>query len=76
MPDERQLTILCLASYYKGDDFLCACKDLGCKVLLLTQDRLKDSPWRRDCIDEFFTLSQPERQASGDQYRCLVGTHP
>jgi hypothetical protein len=32
----RQTTILCLASYFKGQEFLRECKRLGCRVLLLT----------------------------------------
>ncbi len=64
MPDERQLTVLCLASYFKGNDFLCECKRQGCRVYLLTLDRLVDSPWQRDCIDELFSLpSLADRQA-------------
>jgi len=64
VPDEPQLTILCVASYFKGNDFMCECKRQGCRVLLLTVEKLAESPWRRDCIDEFLqvpTLS--DRQA-------------
>lgn len=61
---EPPLTILCLASYYKGDDFLRECKRQGCCVLLLTLDRLAASPWPRECIDELFTLPDlSDRQA-------------
>ncbi|MEO8285577.1 MAG: ATPase [Chloroflexota bacterium] len=64
MPDERQLTILCLASYYKGDDFLRECKKQGCRVLLLTVDRLSECTWPHSSIDEIFTLPDlTDRQA-------------
>lgn len=64
MADTRPLTVLCLASYFKGNDFLRECKQQGCTVLLLTQDRLADSPWARDCIDEFFHVPDlSDRQA-------------
>lgn len=56
MTAERPLTILCLASYEKGHDFLRACKAHGCRVLLLTQTALRDAPWPREAIDEVFLL--------------------
>lgn len=46
------LTILCLASYYKGDAFIRAAKQQGCRVLLLTVSKLRDfAGWPRDSID-------------------------
>jgi len=54
MPD---LTILCLASYEKGFDFLREAKDQGCRVLLLTSQSLKDkAKWPREAIDEIFYM--------------------
>ena len=48
------LTLLCIATYRKGDEFLIECKRQGCRVLLLTEDKLRDSDWPRDAIDEFY----------------------
>ncbi len=48
------LTLLCIATYRKGDEFLLECKRQGCRVLLLTEDKLRDSDWPRDAIDEFY----------------------
>ncbi len=54
----RSLTILCLASYYKGVRFLQQCKKEGCTVLLLTvEGHLKDD-WPRDHLDEVFAMPQ------------------
>ena len=36
MPANRPITILCVTSYEKGQEFLRTCKSLGCTVLLLT----------------------------------------
>jgi len=47
-------TLLCIATYRKGDDFLRECRRQGCRVLLLTEEKLRDSDWPRDSIDEFF----------------------
>ena len=48
------LTILCIATYRKGDEFLRECRRQGCRVLLLTEEKLRDSDWPREAIDEFF----------------------
>jgi hypothetical protein len=52
----RPVTILCLASYLKGQEFLRECKRLGCRVLLLTVERLRDAAWPRDHLDDVFFM--------------------
>jgi biotin carboxylase len=49
-------TILCVASYFKGNEFLRECKRQGCRVLLLTREKLKDSGWPSESIDERFLM--------------------
>ena len=48
------LTIFCIATYRKGDEFLEECRRQGCRVLLLTEEKLRDSDWPRDAVDEFY----------------------
>ena len=48
------LTMLCIATYHKGDDFLDECHRQGCRVLLLTEEKLRDADWPRDAIDAFY----------------------
>ncbi|BCS31344.1 hypothetical protein TBR22_A05440 [Luteitalea sp. TBR-22] len=56
MPD-TPLTVLCVATYEKGAEFLRECKRQGCTVLLLTTEALKDLPsWPREAIDEVFAI--------------------
>lgn len=62
MSVSRPLTILCLASYEKGADFMRECKRQGCYVILLTVDKLANAAWPRDCIDEFLTIPNFNRQ--------------
>lgn len=50
------ITILALASYFKGTLFLEAAKAAGARVLLLTRDKLADEAWPMDSIDERFTM--------------------
>jgi len=46
------LTILCIATYEKGQEFMRECTRQGCRVLLLTSDGLRDADWPRESIDE------------------------
>ena len=48
------LTLLCIATYRKGDEFLRECRRQGCRVLLLTEEKLRDADWPREAIDAFF----------------------
>jgi hypothetical protein len=48
------MTFLCIATYRKGDEFLRECHRQGCRVLLLTEEQLRDSDWPREAIDEFY----------------------
>jgi len=58
MEDGKQLTILCLASYEKGHEFLRQCRRQGARVLLLTSQSLKDkAQWPMESIDEIFYMA-------------------
>jgi biotin carboxylase len=50
------LTILCIATYRKGDEFLRECRRQGCRVLLLTDEKLAAADWPREAIDEFYYM--------------------
>ena len=52
------LTLLCIATYLKGHEFLRECRRQGCRVLLLTEEKLRDADWPRDSIDEFLYLKR------------------
>jgi len=58
MPESRPLTILCVSSYEKGQEFLRACKAIGCRVLLLTVEKLRHADWPRQSIDEMFFMPE------------------
>jgi biotin carboxylase len=58
VPDERPLTILCVSSYEKGQEFLRTCKAIGCRVYLLTVEKLRDADWPREVIDEMFFMPE------------------
>lgn len=51
------MTMLCLASYEKGHDFLRQCKRDGWTVVLITAESIREkSHWPMDAIDEIFYL--------------------
>jgi biotin carboxylase len=52
----QPLTILCVSSYEKGQEFLRTCKALGCRVYLLTVEKLRNGDWPREAIDEMFFM--------------------
>ena len=47
-------TMLCIATYRKGDEFLRECRRQGCRVLLVTDETLRDADWPREAIDAFY----------------------
>ncbi len=56
MSEQRPITILCLASYEKGAEFMRECKRRGCRVLLLTLESLSKADWPRESIDDMFFM--------------------
>jgi biotin carboxylase len=54
----QALTILCVSSYEKGQEFLRTCKAIGCRVYLLTVEKLRNGDWPREAIDEMFFMPE------------------
>ncbi len=64
------MTVLCIASYEKGYEFLREAKRQGCRVLLLTSHSLKDSAkWPMESIDEIYYM--PDEQKKWDRQQTL-----
>ena len=49
-------TFLCITTYFKGEEFIRACKAEGNRVFLLTRSKLKEAAWPNDAIDETFYI--------------------
>lgn len=62
MPDNQPITLLCLASYFKGAAFLRAAKAAGCTVILLAKESFKDEAWPREVIDEVYFMPELSRR--------------
>ena len=56
MPEKRPLTFLCITTYEKGQDFMRECKRQGCRVLLLTAEKLRNADWPRESLDDSYYL--------------------
>ena len=67
-----KLTFLCVSTFFKGNDFLRACKEAGNTVYLLTAKKLENREWVRDAIDEFFFLEENEH-GSYDMQHVVAG---
>jgi biotin carboxylase len=50
------LNIICLASYFKGGDFIRECKRLGCHVILITKEKMLKEDWPHDSLDEVIAV--------------------
>ncbi|MCL4868170.1 MAG: ATP-grasp domain-containing protein [Anaerolineae bacterium] len=55
-------TILCFASYYKGDRLIQAVKEAGCHTILLTEEKHAHEPWPWQFIDEVFYMPNLYKQ--------------
>jgi len=58
----RPFTILCLASYHKGGEFLRECKRQQCRVLLLTSLSVGTEVWPLESIDEIFLMPDDQKK--------------
>ena len=66
------LTLLCLASYHKGFEFLREAKRQGCRVLLVTSESLRDAQWPRESLDDIFYVADDKKRWKLDD--LMLGT--
>jgi biotin carboxylase len=58
MPEtaNRPLNIICLATYFKGADFIHECKAHGCHVILVTKEKMLREDWPRESLDDLIAV--------------------
>lgn len=58
MPEtaNRPLNIICLATYFKGADFIQECKAHGCHVILVTKEKMLREDWPRESLDDLIAV--------------------
>jgi len=55
-PPNRPLNIICLATYFKGVDFIRECKAHGCHVVLITKEKMLSEDWPRESLDDLIAV--------------------
>ena len=54
--ENRPLNIICLATYFKGTDFIRECKEHGCHVVLVTKEKMLREDWPREILDDLIAV--------------------
>lgn len=52
----NSLNIICLATYFKGADFIRECKSSGHQVILITKEKMLGEDWPRESLDDLIAL--------------------
>ncbi len=56
------LSILCIASYHKGQAFLREAKRQAARVYLVTSESLRDADWPRESLDDIFYVKDDDKR--------------
>lgn len=56
MSEPTPTNVVCLATYFKGGDFIRECKNLGCHVVLITKEKMLNEDWPRESLDDLVAL--------------------
>jgi Biotin carboxylase len=54
--EHSPLHIVCLATYFKGADFMRECKSHGCRVILVTKEKMLHEDWPRESLDDVIAV--------------------
>jgi biotin carboxylase len=54
--ESRPLNVVCLATYFKGAQFIRECKSNGCNVILITKEKTLGEDWPRDSLADLIAL--------------------
>ena len=54
--EKRPVNIICLATYFKGADFIRECKAHGCHVILITKEKMLSEDWPRESLDDLIAV--------------------
>src|ERR1044072_7258351 len=55
-PPTRPLNIVCLATDFKGTDFIRECKAHGCHVVLVMKEKVWSEDWPRESLDDLIAV--------------------
>ena len=63
------LTFVCLASYFKGAEFMRECRRAGCRVFVITKEKFAGEDWPRESLEELIVVPN---ETSPDVYLHTV----
>lgn len=77
----RPVSFICIASFFKGNDFLRGMKAAGATVYLVTSQKHADKAWAREALDDIFYIQQgPDNEWNMEDVAAgiawLMRTHP
>lgn len=52
----KPLNVICFATFFKGGDFLRECHERGCRVVLITKEKMLSEDWPREVLDDLFAV--------------------
>jgi biotin carboxylase len=58
--------IVCVASFFKGNEFLRECARRGARVVLLTREKMLEEDWARDALEDLVAI--PDRRGGYELY--------
>ncbi|HEV2707119.1 MAG TPA: ATP-grasp domain-containing protein [Pyrinomonadaceae bacterium] len=65
----RARCVVCVASYFKGVEFMRECHRQGARVFLITREKMLDEDWPRESLEDILALPD---DASEDLFRHAV----
>jgi len=57
MQNPTRPTIICIATFFKGNEFIRECKSQGAAVVLLTREKLATADWAHESLDDLIAIS-------------------
>ncbi len=54
--EKQPLNIVCVATYFKGADFIRECKAHACHVVLITKEKMLKEEWPRESLDDLIAV--------------------
>ncbi|WP_291777684.1 ATP-grasp domain-containing protein [Cecembia sp.] len=69
--NKEHKTFLCISNYFKGNAFLIALKKAGNTVFLVTSEKLRESNWPHEYLDEIYYM--PGQDLDWDMDKLLAG---
>ena len=58
LSENPKLTVLCIATYEKGQEFMRECRRQGCAPVLVTLEKFRDADWPHEYLEDVYYLPE------------------